>query len=205
LNSSLLPVLREYAAWYRGKFGATRPEWYVFPFGKPRPSEPTRPFTTFKTAWQNVRKNAKVTGRWHDNRHTLITDLAESGAGDQTIMDIAGHVSKRMLRHYSHIRMEAKRTALESIVKKQPNGSAVETENSQAADGAKGVGYPQRVQGYRTGRGEQPKLETECSESLTITQDFEGEYPQKSPQLAVSEGHRGVTKARKSKILWLLR
>jgi integrase len=63
-----------------------------------------------------VRNKAKVKGRWHDNRHTLITDLAESGAGDQTIMDIAGHVSKQMLRHYSHIRMEAKRSALEAIV-----------------------------------------------------------------------------------------
>ena len=64
-----------------------------------------------------MRTNAQVKGRWHDNRHTLITDLAESGAGDQTIMDIAGHVSKQMLKHYSHIRMEAKRHALESIVK----------------------------------------------------------------------------------------
>jgi len=83
------------------------------------PNDPTRPVTTFKTAWRNLRKNAGVTGRWHDSRHTLITDLAESGAGDQTIMDIAGHVSKQMLKHYSHIRMEAKRSALESIVQKQ--------------------------------------------------------------------------------------
>jgi integrase len=67
-----------------------------------------------------VRKNAKVKGRWHDHRHTMITDLAENGAGDQTIMDIAGHVSKNMLKHYSHIRMEAKREALESIVKRPP-------------------------------------------------------------------------------------
>jgi hypothetical protein len=67
-----------------------------------------------------VRTNAQVKGRWHDNRHTLITDLAESGAGDQTIMDIAGHVSKQMLKHYSHIRMEAKRRALESIVTVRP-------------------------------------------------------------------------------------
>jgi integrase len=59
-----------------------------------------------------------VTGRWHDHRHTLITDLAESGAGEQTIMDIAGHVSRNMLKHYSHIRMEAKRDALESLVTK---------------------------------------------------------------------------------------
>jgi len=43
---------------------------------------------------------------------TLVTELAESGAGDQTIMDIAGHVSRQMLSRYSHIRMEAKRKAL---------------------------------------------------------------------------------------------
>ncbi len=33
-------------------------------------------------------------------------------------MDIAGHVSKPMLKHYSHIRMEAKRAALELILEK---------------------------------------------------------------------------------------
>ena len=48
----------------------------------------------------------------------MITELAESEVGDQTIMDIAGHVSKQMLKHYSHIRMEAKRNALETIVRK---------------------------------------------------------------------------------------
>ena len=120
LNSTLLEVFSEYADWYQEKFGKPRAEWYVFPFGKPSPSDPTRPVTTLKTAWNNVRNNAKVKGRWHDNRHTLITDLAESGAGDQTIMDIAGHVSKQMLKHYSHIRMEAKRCVLESIVTVRP-------------------------------------------------------------------------------------
>jgi hypothetical protein len=63
------------------------------------------------------------------------------------------------------------------------------------------VGYPQKAQGYRNGRGERQEPKTACSESPTITQDFEGESPQKSPQLAVSEGHRGATKARKPKIL----
>ena len=46
--------------------------------------------------------------------HT-ITKLAESGAGDETIMAIAGHVSRSMLRRYAHIRTEAKRRALEAI------------------------------------------------------------------------------------------
>ena len=199
LNSSLCPVLREYAVWYREKFGETRPEWYVFPFGRPRPSDPTRPITTFKTAWKNVRKNAKVTGRWHDNRHTLITDLAESGAGDQTIMDIAGHVSKRMLRHYSHIRMEAKRAALESIVKKQTNGAADHTEDSRSTDGAKNVGYPHRAQSYRNGPISKSEPKSDCPESSTITQLFEGQYPQKSPQSVISEVHRGAVRNRKSK------
>jgi len=31
--------------------------------------------------------------RFHDLRHTAITDLAESQTSDQTIMAIAGHVS----------------------------------------------------------------------------------------------------------------
>ncbi len=35
-------------------------------------------------------------------------------ASDETIMDLAGHVSKRMLKHYFHIRMEAKRRAINS-------------------------------------------------------------------------------------------
>ena len=118
LNSVLYDALTAYSEWYKERFGAIKPEWYVFPFGKPRPCDPTRPVTTLKTAWRNLREKAKVTGRWHDNRHTLVTELAESGASDQTIMDIAGHVSKQMLKHYSHIRMEAKRAALESIVQK---------------------------------------------------------------------------------------
>jgi integrase-like protein len=72
--------------------------------------ERTRPVTTLKTAWIRVREKANVVGRWHDNRHTLVTELAESGAGDEVIMSIAGHVSRAMLSRYSHVRMEAKRS-----------------------------------------------------------------------------------------------
>ena len=85
--------------------------------------DPTRPMVTLKTSWSSIRATANVKGRWHDNRHTLITDLAESGAGDETIRDIAGHVSRKTLSHYSHIRMQAKRNALEAILPKQANRS----------------------------------------------------------------------------------
>jgi integrase len=136
LNSDLLEAMVEYSKWYTKRFHTIKPEWYVFPArigtpatGQKRPLDPTKPMVTLKTSWNNVKAKAKVTGRWHDNRHTLITDLAESGAGDETIRDIAGHVSKQMLKHYSHIRMEAKRTAIESIVSKKADPKpAVPTE-----------------------------------------------------------------------------
>jgi hypothetical protein len=158
-----------------------------------------------------VRTNAHVKGRWHDNRHTLITDLAESGAGDQTIMDIAGHVSKQMLKHYSYIRMEAKRHALEAIVTKRP--ATVESGQEGQAGG-----YPQKSpQELQNGSKRAGKkraaaknentpaannAENLYSESPTNAQHFDVEYPQKSPQSGISEDHRGVKRGRKSKILF---
>jgi len=53
--------------------------------------------------------------RFHDLRHCAITQLAEDGTSDSTIMAIAGHVSRRMLERYSHVRMEAKRKAMEAL------------------------------------------------------------------------------------------
>jgi hypothetical protein len=195
---------------YEMKDGKPFAEWYVFPFGKPSPSDPTRPVTTLKTAWNNVRRNAKVKGRWHDNRHTLITDLAESGAGDQTIMDIAGHVSKQMLKHYSHIRMEAKRRALESIVNGKLN--AVETNTVEQAERSPQKSPHGLQNGSNRSNKERPEAmrgntptaeiaENDYSESPANTQHFDVEYPQKSPQSVISEGHRGVGRRRKSKNL----
>jgi integrase len=58
--------------------------------------------------------------RFHDLRHSAITKLAESGASDQTIMSLAGHLDRKMLEHYSHIRNAAKRKAVESISSYNP-------------------------------------------------------------------------------------
>jgi integrase len=119
LNDAVLVALKAHASWYIRRFKECKPDWYVFPAGKGQPNDPTRPVTTLKTAWTKVRNNAEVVGRWHDNRHTLVTELAESGAGDEVIMSIAGHVSRAMLSRYSHVRMEAKRRALDEIAARQ--------------------------------------------------------------------------------------
>jgi hypothetical protein len=38
---------------------------------------------------------------------------------DEVIMSIAGHISRAMLSRYSHVRMEAKRRALDEIAARQ--------------------------------------------------------------------------------------
>ena len=53
--------------------------------------------------------------RFHDLRHQAITELAEAGASDATLMALAGHLSREMLEHYSHVRMAAKRAALDKL------------------------------------------------------------------------------------------
>ena len=60
--------------------------------------------------------------RYHDLRHHAITELAESQASERTIMAIAGHISPRMLEHHGHIRMDAKRKALEALGGKSVTG-----------------------------------------------------------------------------------
>jgi integrase len=79
-----------------------------------------------RTAWRRlVKETARRAGRealrasrglrFHDLRHQAITEMAEGGASDATMMALAGHMSRRMLEHYSHVRMAAKRTALDSL------------------------------------------------------------------------------------------
>jgi hypothetical protein len=72
-----------------------------------------------QTAWQDSGVHAFSNSWWRNPRSTLVTELAESGAGDEVIMSIAGHLSRAMLSRYSHVRMEAKRRALDDIAARQ--------------------------------------------------------------------------------------
>jgi len=108
LNSTLLEVFSNTASGIARSSEAPA-EWYVFPSGNQSPSDPTRPVTHVKTAWNNVRRNAKVKGRWHDNRHTLITDLPRAAPGRSDDHGYRRTRLQQMLKHYSPHRMEAKR------------------------------------------------------------------------------------------------
>jgi len=50
-------------------------------------------------------------------------------------MAIAGHVSRKMIEHYSHIRMEAKRAALDAIA--EPASGPVAQNWAQSPNAAK--------------------------------------------------------------------
>ena len=54
------------------------------------------------------------------------------GLSDQTIMSIAGHVSREMLDHYSHIRLMAKRKALEALETSHPEPPCAPVESAPA-------------------------------------------------------------------------
>ena len=98
------------------KLGAANPEHYVLPACESGQVQPDKPMKGWRTAWRKLTREAGLPGlRFHDLRHHAITELAERGLSDQTIMSIAGHVSRQMLDHYSHIRLDAKRRALESL------------------------------------------------------------------------------------------
>jgi integrase len=55
------------------------------------------------------------TFRFHDLRHSFITHMVERGVPLGTIMAMVGHISKRMLLHYTHISSGAARRAVEVL------------------------------------------------------------------------------------------
>jgi integrase len=122
LNTRAVAVLEQ----WRAIFTEAQPEHYVFPHEKYGLAGndrklcayeiiPTEPMHRWKVAWESARKAAKVSCRFHDLRHTFISRLAESHTSDSTVMALAGHVSRAMLERYSHIRMEAKRRAVNDL------------------------------------------------------------------------------------------
>ncbi len=101
--------------------GPVRPAHFVFPACENGRVDPARPQTSWRTAWRKLTRAAGLPKlRFHDLRHQAITELAESQANEEIIRSIAGHVSPRMLHHYSHIRLEAKRKALEALSMRIP-------------------------------------------------------------------------------------
>ncbi len=148
---------------WRGLFPGAEGEHYLFPHekyglaGNDRKQcayeiISTEPMHRWKVAWEGARKAANVSCRFHDLRHTFISRLAESQASDSTVMALAGHVSRAMMERYSHIRMEAKRRAVDDLCGTDFEPGVAQnwaqffvSEKSDEANSLKTVGEPGRT------------------------------------------------------------
>ncbi len=121
MNDDLYQAIADQVEWLERTFGSPKPEWYLFPFCRVvKPIDPTRPVTTIKSAWESVRKTAGVKCRFHDLRHTAATKMAENGTPEETMKALLGHMSKRMIERYSHIRKASRRQAVEGLALSKP-------------------------------------------------------------------------------------
>ena len=129
------PAFNALAKW-AGRLVEAQSEDFVFPareaagIEREHPDkeriDASRPIKSWRSAWRAALKRAGLQIRFHDLRHTCTTKLAESQAIEHTLMAIAGHVSRKMIEHYSHIRMEAKRAALDPIAKPEFEGAVAQ-------------------------------------------------------------------------------
>jgi integrase len=167
----LIPFTRRVCAClslWLSRFPDAALESFVFPFhqvgigGNSRTVEVydvdlVRPMGSWRKAWLGACKNAGVRYRWHDLRHTFVSRLAESSSiSEQTIRSLAGHVSRQMLEHYSHIRSHAKQAAIRCL-EGQPSTPVLEDtghrighspaseETPADANSLKTVGGPARI------------------------------------------------------------
>lgn len=57
-------------------------------------------------------------------RHTVVTDLLEAAEPEHVIEAVTGHLSRRMLEHYSHQRLKAKGQMLTRMEERRKKESA---------------------------------------------------------------------------------
>ena len=166
------------------KLGDVLPDHYVFFACEHGHVDRTAPQKGWRTAWRNLTRavtcpacgllqqpgarcaaekcgadlkdvNSPIKGlRFHDLRHHAITELAESQTSDSTIMSIAGHCSPKMLAHYSHVRLEAKRNALDALCRPAPNRAQPRQSQSEFSAGGE-KGYDTNNDTKPVGRREQ--------------------------------------------------
>jgi integrase len=95
-------------------------------------SRPMRTYS-YKTAFNTARHKAGIDYRLYDARHTFVTRLAENPkVSEETIRQLAGHVSPRMLARYAHIRVQAWRDAIATLERAE-DGAQI---NDFSSDGA---------------------------------------------------------------------
>src|SRR5437763_541453 len=106
--------------------GLPKTSEYVFP--SPKKSE--RRVNDVGRQFERAVKNAKIADfHFHDLRHTAATRMADAGADPFTLAAILGHSDIRMTARYTHATDEAKRRAVDRLVKPASISDAAEPAN----------------------------------------------------------------------------
>jgi integrase len=119
LNAIALSAVKELLALAKER-GSNQPNHYLIAFRiKKGQYDPSRPASScfIRTSFRAIAVAAGL--EWVTPttfRHQAITKLLERGAPDETVRAIAGHVSEKALRYYSHIRIAAKSEAVNRLV-----------------------------------------------------------------------------------------
>ena len=80
-----------------------------------------QPLNEWKSAWYTALRQVGLKYRWHDLRHTFMTRILENpNNSEETVRVLAGHVSRKMTEHYSHIRQKANEAAIAGLEEVDP-------------------------------------------------------------------------------------
>jgi integrase len=116
LNSSAWGAV-EYLLDRARNLGCIEPHHYLLPFRIHRSKyDPGRPCLGWRTAHNQLCGACGIRVSPYSFRHHAITKLLENpDVSEDTAESIAGHISHRMKRRYSHTRIEVRRAAVEAL------------------------------------------------------------------------------------------
>jgi len=106
--------------------GATEPEHYLMPKNLSRIShgthkgergyDPNQHQEMWDSAWRSLTEAAGFPGlRFHDLRHSFCTAMIERGISVGVVQSIIGHMSAKMVLHYTHVASGVTRRAVELL------------------------------------------------------------------------------------------
>ena len=109
-----------------GRLGASEREHFLMPkclsniaYGPQKGQkgyDPEQHQVYWDTAWKSLTAEAELPGlRFHDLRHTFISQMVERGVPLGVIQTFVGHISTRMVRHYTHISTGAAKEAVAKL------------------------------------------------------------------------------------------
>jgi integrase len=109
------------------RLGCREPHHYLIPFRvKKMHYDPERPAKGWRYALHELLVRANIRISFYSFRHHAITKLLENpDVSEETAESLAGHISPRTKKRYSHTRLEVKRSAVEALERIAPKSVGV--------------------------------------------------------------------------------